>query len=281
MNKNKNLHGLVFSIGFTVIAMTALTLFGAVSAAEAQTNKKTALCVKRGSGTSSTVYYRSSTRCLPGERELTSLFKGTQGAQGPAGEIGPKGDKGDPGAVGATGPTGATGATGPTGPVSPQSVDPVHGSDGVALGSEANVVFNSVPLSEGSVSYNPITGVVTFGQEGTYLINWQLSVDGLFDLPLNYDPQVTPPYVYFELSSSQGDTFSSHLPTHLGSLSGSGVITITTAPVTLVLVHKSPLWGVNLSGSAPVKASMNISQIYNNEDPFNPVYLLLELINAV
>ena len=253
--------------------------------AEAQ-SKKAILCVKRGSQGSSTVYYRSSTRCPRGETQINSLLKGDKGEageQGPVGAVGATGLQGATGATGAVGGTGPQGATGATGAVGPQgstgatgpqgaagilSVDPVHGSL-QSVSSGANVVFDTVVYSSGNISYNSVTGVITFQEAGQYNIAWQVSVDGLASLPLNYDPQVTPPFVSFALSSSQGDLFTAALPTHIGSISSTAIIEVVVAPVTLSLLHTSQDWAAVLSSAASPKATLHVTKINSESSPAN------------
>jgi hypothetical protein len=43
-------------------------------------------------------------------------------------------------------------------------------SGSVSVGS--NVIFNTVVYSAGNISYNSVTGVITFNEAGRYVINW-------------------------------------------------------------------------------------------------------------
>ncbi len=354
-DNNKLLRSIVSAVIATTVSILPFEHLSVVADAGAQT--KSVLCVKRGSRNSSAVYYRSATRCLPGERRLNAEFKGetgptgatgdvgatgstgvvgetgatgatgevgvtgatgatgiqgevgatgatgATGSTGATGDIGATGEVGETGATGATGPTGltgatgevgatgetgstgatgatgeigatgatgdigATGATGATGSSAILSVDPVHGA-GTEVAAGANVIFDTIVYSSGNVSYNSATGVVTFNEAGVYNVTWRVAVDGLTDLPLGYDPVTTPPYASFSISSSQGDFITSTLPTYLGSLTGTAIIDVVSAPVTLSLVNSGSSWSVNLANLTS-KGSLHISRINNEASPLN------------
>ena len=330
-DNNKLLRSIVSAVIATTVSILPFEHLSVVADAGAQT--KSGLCVKRGSRNSSAVYYRSATRCLPGERRLNAEFKGETGPTGATGDVGATGstgvvgetgatgatgevgvtgatgatgdvgatgatgEVGETGATGATGPTGltgatgetgstgatgatgeigatgatgdigATGATGATGSSAILSVDPVHGA-GTEVAAGANVIFDTIVYSSGNVSYNSATGVVTFNEAGVYNVTWRVAVDGLTDLPLGYDPVTTPPYASFSISSSQGDFITSTLPTYLGSLTGTAIIDVVSAPVTLSLVNSGSSWSVNLANLTS-KGSLHISRINNEASPLN------------
>ncbi len=127
-------------IGLAGLTMLAFVLSGNLSSAEAQAKKTGVLCVKRGSGASSTIYYRSSTKCLRGEKEITTTFKGEDGAAGVQGIQGETGAAGATGATGSQGIQGETGLTGATGSTGAQGLQGETGPTGVTGSTGANGV---------------------------------------------------------------------------------------------------------------------------------------------
>lgn len=88
-------------------------------------------CVKRNSGLSGTVYYRSATQCRRNEFQVDS-FVGATGPQGPQGLTGPTGPAGAQGIQGATGATGSQGLQGLQGAQGAQGIQGIQGNAGVA-----------------------------------------------------------------------------------------------------------------------------------------------------
>jgi hypothetical protein len=66
-----------------------------------------------------------------------------------------------------------------------------------------NVIFDTIIFSAGNISYNNVTGVITFNESGRYVINWWVSTQ------LSQSTNG----VVFTLSSSKGDLH--HLQQHL------------------------------------------------------------------
>jgi hypothetical protein len=174
-----------------------------------------------------------------------------------------EGDRGPQGPTGETGATGATGATGPQGPAGPAGADGEDGSDivgappvfdgGTTILSGSNLIFNTVVYSSGNISYNSMTGVISFFEAGRYLINWNISSDGLVGAS---DDDTAKP-VTFALSTSQGDFLEASTLLSTGQLSGVGIVDVVSAPVTLALVNASSDT-VQLALDTPVKATLVI-----------------------
>ncbi|MDF2653720.1 MAG: hypothetical protein K0R19_194, partial [Bacillota bacterium] len=97
----------------------------------------------------------------------------------------------------------------------------------VAVG--ANVIFDNTIFSAGNISYNPVTGVITFNEAGRYEINWWVATQS--------SQSVTG--ASFALTSSQGDTLIGNSPIKTGEVTGFGIIEVVAAPVTLSLVNTS------------------------------------------
>jgi len=154
----------------------------------------------------------------------------------------------------------------------PATVDPVH-AGGTLVTAGSNVMFNDVTLLFGNISYDTNTGVITFPESGYYQFTWQVTVDGLANLPTGYDPKTTPPYVFMELSGSAGDLGGATLPTHLGSLTGNVIVEVLSAPFTVSLKNSSP-WSVNLAGAHAPKATLSVTRLYTE---YGPIVLNLKL----
>lgn len=99
-----------------------------------------------------------------------------------------------------------------------------------AIESSANVIFDSVVFSAGNVSYNSMTGVITFNEAGRYVINWWVATQN----------SVSPNGMVFALSSSQGDFLEGNSPIQATEVVGVGIIEVTTAPVTVSLINANP-----------------------------------------
>ncbi|QAR31866.1 collagen-like protein [Geovibrio thiophilus] len=160
---------------------------------------------------------------------------GTQGEQGPAGPVGPQGEQGPAGPQGEPGPAGAAGAVGPAGSDGATYVltSPAYSAD-VSVAVSANMVFNSVTYASGNISYNSVTGIVTFNEMGRYIVNWNVSTDGLIGAVNTATADLS-----FALSSSQGDFIASSSLLSTGQISGFGIIDIAAAPVTMSLINDS------------------------------------------
>jgi len=65
-----------------------------------------------------------------------------------------------------------------------------------------NIVFESTVYTAGNISYNSLTGVITFAESGRYVINWWVAIQA---------SQSTNGTV-FALVSSQGDFLEGNSP---------------------------------------------------------------------
>ena len=120
----------------------------------------------------------------------------------------------------------------------------------------ANVIFDLNPLLSGNISYNPVTGVITFNETGTYIINWFVVTQATF----------SSDGVVFALSSSTGDFIegNSHLVT--GEVSGFGIIDVVVPGKTLSLVNATTE-DIVYSSIVPVKASLMLFQETSQTGP--------------
>lgn len=98
-----------------------------------------------------------------------AFISGPTGPQGIQGPQGPQGAEGSPGAVGPTGPTG------PTGSISFNCYGMAHSTLNETLNNNDYVPFNvSDKVSNMMIAQN---GTITLSMEGTYLINWWITVN--------------------------------------------------------------------------------------------------------
>jgi BclB C-terminal domain-containing protein len=121
-----------------------------------------------------------------------------------------------------------------------------------ASGAVANgnaVIFENVVFSSGDIDYNNGTGVITFNEAGRYVVNWWVATQ----------TTLSGNGVTFALSSSQGDLISGSSPIKTGTVTGTGIIQVTQAPVTLSLINVSTA-DIFLSSPVPLKASLVVVQ---------------------
>lgn len=158
---------------------------------------------------------------------------------------------GPTGPMGPTGPTGETGATGPLGPTGPdgnltgiqvQLVGPI-----ITIGDEEPILFNTIVNNlSPDITYNPITGQISFNSNGVYYINWWVAVDG----------STVANYVSLAIITSAGDTIEASTPILSDQMSGNALLNITTAPVTARLIN---ITGNDIFiGNVPVQADLTI-----------------------
>lgn len=172
---------------------------------------------------------------------------GSDGAQGITGIQGPAGPQGEQGPAGPQGEQGIQGVAGAQGPQGPQGTAGADGSDGAtyvlaapayssgaSVAVSSNVVFNTASYLSGNISYNAVTGVVTFNDANRYIIHWDVSTDGLIGAINTATADVG-----FTLSSSQGDSIPVISLLSTGQISGFGIIDVVAAPVTLSLINDS------------------------------------------
>lgn len=112
-----------------------------------------------------------------------------------------------------------------------------------------NVVFEATAYSDGNISYNNTTGVITFNEQGRYIINWWVSTQS----------SSSTDGVVFALSSSQGDFIVGNSPTKTGEIIGVGIVNVSTAPVTLSLVNGS-IGNHFYAAQIPLKAALVVTK---------------------
>ena len=114
-----------------------------------------------------------------------------------------------------------------------------------AAAASSNVIFDSVVFSAGNVSYNNLTGVITFNEAGRYVINWWVATQS----------STSANGAVFALSTSQGDILEGNSPIKTGEVYGVGIVDVTAAPVTMALMNTSN-GTINYAALVPLKATL-------------------------
>lgn len=167
---------------------------------------------------------------------------------------GPRGLRGPRGYRGSRGPRGCRGYSGPPGPPAPTSAlagiqVQLVGAAVSTIEDGANVLFDTVVNDTSlAISYNPINGVFTITQSGTYYVNWWVNADGA-------GASTT---VLFSVEASNGQIISASSVSPITSLqlNGNALITVGVAPVTLSLVNNTG--EAVFIGSSAIQADMTI-----------------------
>lgn len=108
----------------------------------------------------------------------------------------------------------------------------------------ANVRFDTFVHSDGIIDYDSSTGVIIFKQTGRYLITWWVATQSS-----------TSPGAGFALSPSLGNPLAGNSPLKTGTVSGTGVIDVSSLPFTLSLVNAS-INTLYYSTQVPLKATL-------------------------
>jgi len=122
----------------------------------------------------------------------------------------------------------------------------------VYLNNKQAVLFNEIlQRTTQDITFNRITGVFCLRKIGTYLVNWDVAVEGTHH----------EPFIRFSLITGGSTIGSSTLPITVGQLSGTSIINVTNAPRELTLINDTGDI-VQLSKFAPV-ANITITKITN------------------
>ncbi len=116
-----------------------------------------------------------------------------------------------------------------------------------AVESNENVVFDSIVMSDGNISYDNATGVITIQEAGRYEFDWWVATQS----------SISTIGAGFALVSLQGDAIIGNSPIKTGEVVGVGIIEVVATPVTVVLRNNSNAT-VYYSTIVPVKASLAI-----------------------
>ncbi len=110
------------------------------------------------------------------------------------------------------------------------------------------LIFDTVPLLPGNITYDATTGTITFLEAGQYSIHWWLATQSI----------VSPCTSVFALRTSLGEEIRGSLPLRTGEISGFGVVNITQSYAMLSLFNISNL-EIMLDTQVSVKASLIIT----------------------
>ncbi len=120
-------------------------------------------------------------------------------------------------------------------------------SGSVAVGN--NVIFDVVDYSAGNISYNSVTGVITFNEIGRYIINWWIAAQA----------SSSASGTVFAIESTQGDFIRGNNPSKTNQVLGSGIVDIAIAPVEVSLVNAGA-GIIYYSNLVPVNANLVVVQ---------------------
>lgn len=93
----------------------------------------------------------------------------------------------------------------------------------------ANVVFDNIVYEQGSILYDPVSGMMTFAVPGRYIVTWSVSIQST----------MSATGVSFTLTATQGGTFESQTVNRQGQITGTAIINVETAPVAVFLVNST------------------------------------------
>ncbi|WP_070000701.1 hypothetical protein [Cellulosilyticum sp. I15G10I2] len=112
-----------------------------------------------------------------------------------------------------------------------------------------NVIFDSVVYSTENISYNALTGVITFNEAGRYVLDWWIATQSVLGAT----------GVVFAVNSSQGDVLEGNSPIKAGEVVGVSIIDVAAAPVTVTLSYIGA-GTVYFPTTLPVKATLVVIQ---------------------
>lgn len=124
-----------------------------------------------------------------------------------------------------------------------------------SVAGSSNVIFDTIVYTDGNISYDTVTGVVTFNEAGRYPISWWVST-------LSSASTVG---AVFAVSTSQGDLLEGASPIKTGEVVGFAIVDVAVAPVTMSLINASSALFA-YSPAVPVKATLTIVE----DDVLNP-----------
>lgn len=117
------------------------------------------------------------------------------------------------------------------------------------INSGENVLFDNIAFTSGNITYNPVTGIITFLEAGRFSIDWWLATQS----------SQSTNGTSFALVSSQSDSLAGNSPLRTGEVYGAGIIEVVSAPVTLSLVNIST-GTVFFAQQVPLRGSLVIIQ---------------------
>ncbi|HAK73583.1 MAG TPA: hypothetical protein DCP36_08255, partial [Sporomusaceae bacterium] len=113
-----------------------------------------------------------------------------------------------------------------------------------------NVIFENIINSYGTISYDPLTGVVTISKPGRYMVNWWVATQAV----------IGSNGISFSIVTSQGDELLGDTPIKTDEVVGFALVQVDSAPITLSLVNSTPAT-VSYSSLVPVKAALVLIEV--------------------
>ncbi len=113
-----------------------------------------------------------------------------------------------------------------------------------------NVLFDNISYTNGTISYDQQTGLITFPETGRYSINWWIAVQS----------SASTNGATFEFLTSEGYGNTSGSPVKTGEAFGAAVFEVEEAGATGSLINGSTAT-VYVSPSVPVKAGLTVIQL--------------------
>lgn len=130
-----------------------------------------------------------------------------------------------------------------------------------SVGASSAVMFDTIVYSAGDISYDPVSGVISFNEVGRYILQWwvvQQSAQGGSGS-------------VFALSSSQGDLLEGNNSLLTGEVSGVGILDIPSLPASVSLINAGAGTAYYAS-NIPLKASLVVVQDDFVQPPVLPAY---------
>ena len=125
-------------------------------------------------------------------------------------------------------------------------------ANNVYLNDGQSVIFDIIThRSTRDITYNPNSGKFCLREGKTYLISWDVAVEGSYHRP----------FVRFSLIADSNVISSSTIPVTVGQISGTGLLTVVKAPIEVSLINDTDDT-VQLSSFSPV-ANITIVQVFN------------------
>lgn len=124
---------------------------------------------------------------------------------------------------------------------------------------ENNVLFDTVVLADGNISYDSSTGIITINETGYFLIDWWVATQS----------STSQEGAAFAVRTSQGDSIGAS-PIKTGEVVGVSVIYADTAPVTLSLANVSTATFFYPT-AVPSKAGLTVYSGGGDAGPTGPI----------
>lgn len=131
---------------------------------------------------------------------------------------------------------------------------------GGSVNESANVVFDNVVFNSGDITYNAVTGVITFNSIGKYHVNWWVATQSVS----------SSTNAVFSIISSNGVNTKGNSPIKLNSFSGFAIIDVVTAPVTISLVNTTGI--AYYSPTVPTKAMISVNSVVESAGSSDTMY---------